>query len=366
MTLFIGCGGVEEKSLGGTSSFLEIHHINVAQGDATLIIGPNKTTLLIDAGKPGKGIEKVVPYLKKIGLSPENGLDYMIATHRDADHIGGLDEVIEAGYNVRKNIWDNGSKKTGTQITEFLDAAKKTPSGPVSAMALGTIIDLGEGARATAVAVSGDVYNGGAMPINDGVEEETENDKSVALLIQYREFDYITAGDLGGGETGEDKACTGRTTTQTNIESLLAKSLMPGGGASLLTKSGVEVLHVNHHGGESSTNSEYMNLLTPKVAVIHVGAGQGSTYQHPRKDVVEKVLLGRGSCITASPALVLQTDEGDPVGSNTSREGYVSGDIVIRTTGVDTFVISGSGDAQGPDELAAAGIEPPLSIPLDP
>ena len=66
-----------------------------------------------------------------------------------------------------------------------------------------------------------------------------------------------------------------------------------------MTADGIEVLDVNHHGSESSTNHEYMNRLTPTVAVINTGSGQGSNFRHPRVDVVENVLMAQGDCITA-------------------------------------------------------------------
>ncbi len=86
---------------------LEIHHINVQQGDCVLIIGPNGTTVLVDAGKNGRGNNEVLPYLKSIGIDPLDGLDYMVGTHMDADHVGGLDEIIEAGYDVKHQVYDN-------------------------------------------------------------------------------------------------------------------------------------------------------------------------------------------------------------------------------------------------------------------
>lgn len=336
---------------------LEIHHINVQQGDAIFVKGPDGTTLLIDGGKPGKGTYEVVPYLQGLGI---DSLDYMVVTHRDDDHLGGLDEVINSGYDVRLNVWDNGSKKTGTQITQFKNAAKTTTAGAVRKILLGRKIQLGDGAIATAVAVRGEVLGYGSVGATD------ENDLSVALLIQYKDFDYLTAGDLGGGQFSTDRDCTGRTTTQKNVETPLAESLMPDGGASLLTDNGVEILKISHHGSESSTNHQYMNLLTPKVAIINVGAGQGSTFHHPRKDVVENVLLAKGTCITAPPALVLQTEEGSPTGSNTSFAGFAVGDIVIKTTGVATYTISATGAvSQGSDERVDAGIDLPANFSMD-
>jgi beta-lactamase superfamily II metal-dependent hydrolase len=327
--------GCQSDKVANKTNALEIHIINVQQGDATLVIGPNGTTLLIDGGKSGKGTGDIVPYLSGLGISATVGLDYMLATHLDADHIGGLDEVIKGGYQVKRHIWFNGSAKTGTTaIDQFFDTATSTPAGKAETILLGEIIDLGNGAKATAVAVGGRVLGFGDLGVAD------ENDKSVALLIQYNAFDYITAGDLGGGQYASDNNCTGRVTSQENVETTLVASLMPGGGAGLLTANGVEVLHVNHHGSESSTNFEFMNLLTPKIAVIQTGAGQGSNFNHPREDILN-VLMKKVNCITAQPALVLQTDEGDPIGTETSKDGHVVGDIVIKTNGVTTFQVSG-------------------------
>jgi beta-lactamase superfamily II metal-dependent hydrolase len=354
ITVLFGC--VEKKNHVAVS-LLQIHTIHVEQGDSTLIIGPDGTTLLIDGGKSGKGRDRIVPYLKGIGLSPSNGLDYIVATHLDSDHIGGLDEVIQAGYNIKKKIWYNGSNKTGTvSIDHFFDTATTTSAGSAVVISLGEIIPLGNGAKATVVAVGGKVIG------SDVVHGTDENDKSVALLIQYNGFDYITAGDLGGGESVDDQSCTGRTTSQSNVETPLAAAMISRG---LLFASGVEVLHVNHHGSESSTNHEYMNLLTPKVAIIQTGSGQDDNYQHPRKDVVENVLGKKGNCVTAPAALVLQTGEGAPIGEKTSTSGFVVGDIIIRTHGADFFEVNGSDSAQ-PNENAAAGMNSVLTFPFDP
>jgi hypothetical protein len=101
-----------------------------------------------------------------------------------------------------------------------------------------------------------------------------------------------------------------------------------------------------------------MNLSAPAVAVISTGAGQASTWHLPRKDVVEKVLLGQATtCITAPPALVLQTEEGAPVGTGTSVAGRAVGNIKISVDGLGHFTVSADGAvSQGPNELAAAGL----------
>jgi beta-lactamase superfamily II metal-dependent hydrolase len=337
-------------SIGLSAQNLEIHYINVQQGQSTLIIGPNGTTILYDGGYEAKGTTEVVPYLQSLGITTTQALDYMIASHRDTDHYRGLTEVINYGYDAL-HVYDNGSDKTNIYVEEFLAAAATTTSGGVTAIPLGHVINLGNGAIATVVAVNGSVLGVGAIPGGTA----NENDRSIALLIQYGGFDYLVTGDMGGGD--DDYACTSRSTSQANIESPLVTAIMPGGANPLLTGYGVELAHIGHHGSESSGNSDYMNALSPSVACVSVGAGQSTDWHHPRIDVIEHVFLAQTPCITAPPALVLQTEEGSPTGEKTSFAGYCVGDIVITTSGVDTYTVSASGAvSQGPDERNAANL----------
>jgi len=340
------------------SGLLEIHYINVGWGTAVLVIGPDGTRILMDGGRPGTGSGHVVPYMQSINLLPADGLTYMIASHQHSDHIAGLTEVINRGYDVQQAIYYNGSPYSTSYVTAFRNAAATTTAGPIRPMPIGTVIQLGDSATATCVAVNGTVIGHGFVPGS----QADENDRSIAILIQYGDFDYLFAGDLGGGEN--DRACTGRSTDQVNVETHLAQAIVPGGEYPLVSSYGVEILHVNHHGSESSTNADYMNILTPRFACIAVGSGQSADYMFPRRDVVDNVLRGGGYCITATPATVLQNEEGNPAGSQTSYSGYCVGDIIIKTSGEGTYLVDGSGRVtQGPDERASLGL--PLTIPFD-
>ena len=337
---------------------LEIHYINVNWGGSVFVKGPNGTTVLLEAGNTGKGTGRVVPYLQSIGIIPANGLDYTFAGHQHCDHIGGLDEVIQAGYDVHMKNYYNGSSTTSTCVTGWNSAAATTTAGAPVAVPVGTVIQLGNGAKLTVVARNGSIIGGGSVPVSD------ENDRSIALLIQYGGFDYLWASDMGGGNI--DEACTGRfTSSQTDVESFVIQAISPGGAFPLISSGGIDVLNVNHHGSESSTNKNWMNLSQPAVAVISTGSGQSSGWDLPRIDVVDHVLLAQATaCITAPPALVLQTEEGAPTGSLTSFAGYSVGNVKITTDGVSTFTVSADGAVtQGPNELAASGL--PRTIALD-
>jgi hypothetical protein len=145
---------------------------------------------------------------------------------------------------------------------------------------------------------------------------------------------------------------------QVDVESAVVQAISPGGASPLISARGIDVLAVNHHGSESSTNPNWLNLSAPTAAVISTGAGQSGNWNLPRIDVVEKVLLAQAAaCITAPPALVLQTEEGAPTGPNTSFAGRAVGNIKISVDGLGQFTVSADGAvSQGPNEVAAAGL----------
>ena len=334
---------------------LEIHYIDVGWGGSVFIKGPDGTTVLLEAGNTGMGTTYVVPYLKSIGVQPVNGIDYMIGGHQHCDHIGGLDEVITAGYNVHLKQYYNGSSYASTCVDGWNAAAATTTAGAPVAIPVGTVIALGNGAKITCIARNGSIIGGGSVAVTD------ENDRSIALLIQYGGFDYLWASDLGGGSD----SCTGRSTAQLNVETSVIQAISPGGAFPLITAGGIDVLHVNHHGSESSTNPDYFNLANPAVAIIGVGDGQSSGWDLPRIDVVEHVLLGQSTaCVTAPPTVVLQTEEGAPAGTLRSFAGYCVGNIKVTTDGLNLFTVSADGAVhQGPNELVASSL--PRSFTLD-
>jgi beta-lactamase superfamily II metal-dependent hydrolase len=334
---------------------LEIHYIDVGWGGSVFIKGPTGITVLLEAGDTGKGTTYVVPYLKSIGVQPANGIDYVIGGHQHCDHIGGLDEVINAGYNVHIKQYYNGSSYSSSCADGWNAASASTTAGAPIAMPVGTVIALGNGATLTCIARNGSIIGGGSVAVTD------ENDRSIALLIKYGGFDYIWASDLGGGTD----SCTGRSTAQLDVETSVINAISPGGANPLISAGGIDLLHVNHHGSESSTNPTYFNKAKPAVAIIGVGAGESTGWDLPRIDVVDHVLLGASSsCVTAPPAFVFQTEEGSPGSTLMSHSGFCVGNIKVTTDGLSIFTVSADGAVhQGPNELVASGL--PLSFTID-
>ncbi len=328
---------------------LKLHIINVQWGDSILIEGPDGTTVLIDGGSALSGMNDVVPYLRENEI-PDT-LDYMIVTHKHGDHYQGLIHIMGDGFDAL-NILDNGSNETYDPV--FYDAANRTSSQGIRAIEVGQVIELGDQAKITCVAANGQVINHGQV---DRVT--TENDRSVCLLLQYGAFDCLLMGDAGGGYDPDVGHC--RRTA--DIETALINVLIFGDADVSIPENGIEILKVGHHGDFGSTNSYFMNSLSPMISCISVGENVPQGFDLPHVAVVDTVLLAGSSAIKVPPTIVLQTDEGDSRFA-TSFSGYCVGDIVVCTDGKEIFEIYGTGRLRygTVDERTRAGI--PRSISL--
>lgn len=220
---------------------LKIYILNVGQGDSTLIITPRGRTVLIDGGKPGKGREVILPFLESEGIGH---LDAIVATHYDADHIGGIPEVI-AGKDGELDTADDLRPTLGVfdRGGNPLDAAPayspylQAVSPYRKTLQPGDLLPLDSGLVVRCVAANGSILNGAVFDLFQEKIFEAENSSSVALLVEYKNFRYLTAGDLtGGGSPG------GFPTL--DLEGELAQKVGP-----------VSAVHVNHHGSASSSSS---------------------------------------------------------------------------------------------------------------
>lgn len=240
---------------------LRIIAIDIGQGDSTLIIGPGPSgkTILIDGGPVGAGVSAILPTLSSLGVTH---LDWIIATHYDADHIGGLPEVLKDLIPLRGILdrGDNTDKSTPIYRSYLLAAA-----GLRRQTIPGMKIELGNNASLEVIVVNGRYADGRTVFLNP----DEENESCIGTLIQYGDFTYFTAGDLtGGGSPGG---------YETKDMETIAGDILGD----------INVLHIGHHGSDSSTNETFLTETKPEAAIISVG--KNNDYGHPKPTVLKRL-----------------------------------------------------------------------------
>ena len=258
---------------------LEVHYIDVGQGDATLI-KCGSHAMLIDGGNNNKGTT-VQLYLKKQGVE---SLDYVIGTHPDADHIGGLD-VIVYKYNCDTVIMPDYEKDTKTyqELVDVIHDKNMKITYPV----VGEQYALGE-AKFTIIAPNSNSYGGNA------------NDYSVAILLEYGKNRFLFTGDAEEASETE----------------------MLSNGIEL----SADVYQVAHHGSRSASTQEFLNAVRPKYAVI--SCGEGNSYGHPHAEVLNRLRsMGVEVFRTDEQGSIIASSDGENITWNCSAtDSWQSGE----------------------------------------
>jgi beta-lactamase superfamily II metal-dependent hydrolase len=212
---------------------LTVHFIDVGQGDA-ILLDLGDIEVLIDAGKKSPG---VVSYIEDY---VDGSLEVMVATHPDADHIGGLIAVLDV-FEVDK-IWLNGDTSNSETYSQFMSAINSEGAG-VSV------------ARRRDIIQAGNLTFNVLHPLN--LSGKT-NSNSIVLSFSYGQVDFLFTGDAG----------------QEAEASMLAEGIVPD----------VEVLKVGHHGSRKSSSIQFLQVAKPECAIYM--AGQGNSNGHPHQETI--------------------------------------------------------------------------------
>ena len=223
----------------GSQGRIYVHFIDVGQGEATLI-QTHGGTMLIDGGDNHMG-ETTVNYLLYNGVY---FIDYLIATHPHADHIGGLIPVLDT-FAVGTLIMPNREHTTLT-FERFLDAIERN-NIYVREPVVGAEIRKG-GAVFTIVAPN----SGGYTALND---------YSIVMHMVYRDISFLFTGDA---------------------EAVSEREILAVGH-----NISADILQVGHHGSRTSTTYEFLREVSPLIAVI--SAGSGNAYGHPHASVINRL-----------------------------------------------------------------------------
>lgn len=217
-------------------SELQVHFIDVGQGDSTLILCGNEA-MLIDAGDNDKGTTLQL-YLQKQGVE---ALTYVIGTHPDSDHIGGLD-VILTKFDCATVILSETASDTAA-YRDVIDALayrnyQNTP--PLT----GDSYRLGD-AEFTIIAPNG--------------EYDNDNNSSVGIRLVHGNNSFLFTGDAEAEAEAD--------ILQNGIDIR------------------ADVLHTSHHGSATSGSRDFISRVAPTYAVI--SCGQDNPYGHPHEQTLD-------------------------------------------------------------------------------
>lgn len=233
---------------------LKVYFVDVGQGDCTLIITPFGKKILIDGGEGNSdkydyGRKVLFPYLLDRGI---NRIDYLVVSHADSDHIGGLIYVLE---NMKvNNIFIGTQAKNCNQLEDLIKIANKKKI-KITILEKGDIKEIENNIRLEVL----------WPDKNNLISENTLNNNSLVFNLKYNNFSMLFTGD---------------------IEEIAEKAIIKEYKEDLQTLNAT-VLKVPHHGSKTSSTKEFLEVVSPKVCLI--GVGENNNFGHPNNEVIGRI-----------------------------------------------------------------------------
>ncbi len=243
---------------------LRIHFLDVGQGDCTLVELPDNKILLIDGGNgSGANDKKIMRYLNALEIER---IDYLVLTHADGDHAGGLDTVLK--YKTVKNVYypylENPS--VNREYAQFYEKLLDENCKKFISERYLTISSKKENYPFTLAFLS-------PYSLETNADVAGENDDSAVLWLEYQ---GVSAMFLGDASTAVERRLM--QADQVDIFEEIGVKLFQN----------TDVLKVAHHGSADSTSAEFLEYLQVQTAVISVG--KDNAYGHPDGEVLTNLL----------------------------------------------------------------------------
>lgn len=224
---------------------LKVYFLDVGQGDSIFIEAENKIQILVDGGPDNKVIQE----LSKVMPFWDRTIDFIVLTHTDHDHIGGLPEVLKR-YKV-KGIIETGIQCDKAECKVWKDLKEKEKAA-IFLVKLGDSIVLDKNTKLL-------ILN----PFESVAGEKVSkvNNTSIVAKLIYGEHSLLLTGD---------------------IEKQIEEKLVLAG-----VDIDSDYLKVPHHGSKTSATEEFLEKTSPLSAFISVGVN--NSYGHPHQEVTERL-----------------------------------------------------------------------------
>ena len=255
---------------------MQVHFIDVGQGDSALVITPHGRAFMVDTGGVREGSYDIgsrvdVPYLLHYGVEK---LDYIFLTHAHDDHAGGVKGILT---KIPVGAIGIGHEGAG----DYLQTFGTGELGKIKKL----LVPLQEGSSIELDGVRIDMlYSPESRTVQESHLQATGNEFSNLIRVSYGEASFLFTGDLVAEQEQQVLA------NGTNVAST--------------------VLKVGHHGSRTSSSKEFLTAVNPGWAVI--SCGYNNSFGHPHKEILNRLT----SCTKAE---ILRTDQ--------------QGAIVFRTDG---------------------------------
>ena len=231
---------------------IKIYFVDVGQGDSTLIQTIEGKNILIDGGGSEFGSFDVgesilLPYLLDRRITT---IDYLMISHFDSDHIGGVFAILE---NLEvKNIIISKQGETSENLKKFYEITNNKGIRTII-VKKGDIVEIDKYSHFEIL-----------FPEDNLIEDNILNNNSIVARFNSLNFSILFTGDIE--EIAEKRLCELYSGTD-KLEAF--------------------VLKVAHHGSKTSSTEEFLELVKPKIALI--GVGKNNNFGHPNIDVIERL-----------------------------------------------------------------------------
>lgn len=233
---------------------MRVHFVDVGQGDSIIVELPDDKILVIDGGSERtSATDSLMRYLNALKIDT---IDFLVVTHTDADHCGGLDTVVEL-KTVERAFLPVDEYTDNVEYAALYGALRQN----------GVAIEL----SSRSSLIESDLYTLACLYPHSYAEMNGSNEDSAVVWLDYKGVSVLFTGDA-----------------DFNTEEILLRDAKLGAFEPLKVRlDETEILKVSHHGSNDATSKEFVEYLGVETAVI--SCGLGNAYNHPSAELLERL-----------------------------------------------------------------------------